>query len=99
MAGLPFSALASRTDTRLFCKKVSLLGQTKLTPCSMLFSKQRGKVLMTVSSMDFFRGLCLTITLALAGEASLAEQLPVMNPAITDAPPISGLAPDHITLS
>jgi catechol 2,3-dioxygenase-like lactoylglutathione lyase family enzyme len=65
----------------------------------MLFSKQRGKVLMTVSSMDFLRGLCLTITLALASEASLAEQLPAMNTAITDAAPISGLAPDHITLS
>ena len=54
---------------------------------------------MTVSLMDFFRGLCLTITLTLTNEASLAEQLPAMNPAITDAAPVSGLTPDHITLS
>ena len=54
---------------------------------------------MTVSSMDFLRVLCLPITFALASEASLAEQLPAMNTAITDAAPVSGLVPDHITLS
>ena len=54
---------------------------------------------MNLSLKNFLRVSVLTITLALANDASLAEQLPAMNTAITDAPPVSGLAPDHITLS
>src|ERR1700733_7678858 len=65
----------------------------------MLFSKQRGKVLMTLSSMNFLRGSFLTIALTLASEASFAEQPSAVNTAITDAAPVSGLVPDHITLS